>query len=56
MAKGTVCSEIHTKQKACQHHIEFLTDKPGGTVHKVTTRLNMHTFLHLFLVAECDKF
>jgi hypothetical protein len=26
-----VCSEIHTKYIQCEHHLEFLSVKPGGT-------------------------
>jgi len=30
--KVAVCSEIRTKHsKQCEHHVEFLNVKPGGT-------------------------
>jgi len=31
-AKAVVCSEIRTKHSMqCEHHVEFLNVKPGGT-------------------------
>jgi len=31
-AKVSVCSEIRTEHMSqCQHHVEFLNVKPGGT-------------------------